>query len=92
MSARARTSDPATSHGAARNAAHFADSHKDRIMAALKEGPRTAAGLAAMTGLTVVQIDRRAVELERSGRIAYVTTDDGQAVAIGGFRIWKAVR
>lgn len=88
---RARNSDPCTSHAAARNAAFFADSHKGRIMAALQEGPRTAAGIAAMTGLTVVQVDRRLCELERAERIEYLATDDGLSVSVGGFRVLRAV-
>jgi hypothetical protein len=91
MNTRARQTDPATSHAAARNAVFFADSHKGRIMAALKEGPRTAFGLSQMTGLTVVQIDRRAVELERAGLIDYIKDEDGNEWAVGGFRVWRAV-
>lgn len=88
---RARRSDPATSHAAARNAERFADTHKGRILEALKEGPRTAAGIAAMTGLTVVQVDRRLCELERAERIEYLATDDGLSVSVGGFRVLRAV-
>jgi predicted Rossmann fold nucleotide-binding protein DprA/Smf involved in DNA uptake len=88
---RARRLDPATSHAAARNADRFADTHKGRILAALKEGPRTAAGIAAMTGLSVVQVDRRLIELERAERIEYLATDDGQSVSVGGFRVLRAV-
>lgn len=88
---RARNSDPQTSKAAARNAERFADTHKGRILEALKEGPRTAAGIAAMTGLTVVQVDRRLCELERAERIEYLATDDGLSVSVGGFRVLRAV-
>ena len=51
--------------------ANISSSHKDRIMAALAHGPLTAHGISKATGLTVVQVDRRAV---------------------GGFRVWEAVK
>lgn len=86
---RARSSDPATSHEAARNADRFANTHKSRILEALKEGPHTAQGISAMTGLTVVQVDRRLCELERAERIEYLATDDGFSISVGGFRVLK---
>lgn len=86
---RARRTDPSTSKVAAQNAKHFAGSHKERIIAALKEGPRTAFGLSQMTGLTVVQIDRRAIELERAGLIGYVMDERGNEWTVGGYRVWK---
>ena len=88
---RSRRTDPVTSHQAAENSKRFADSHKGRILSALVEGPRTSAGIAAMTGLTVVQVDRRLCELERAERIEYVATDDGQSVSVGGYRVLRAV-
>lgn len=87
--ARSRNSDPITSHEAAKKAERFIPSHKAQILEALIEGPRTAAGLAAMTGLTVVQVDRRLCELERAERIEYLATDDGLSVSVGGFRVLK---
>jgi len=89
--ARARKSDPTTSHEAARNADRFANTHKNRILEALEEGPRTAFGLSQMTGLTVVQIDRRAVELERAGLIDYIKDEAGNEWTVGGYRVWRAV-
>jgi len=88
---RARRSDPGTSKAAARNAERFASTHAGRIMEELRKGPRTARGLAAMTGLTVVQIDRRLPELESAGLAE--TLDDGQggAVEIGGYRVWRYI-
>jgi hypothetical protein len=89
--ARARSSDPATSHIAADKAQKFASTHAGRILAALKEGPRSAKGLSAMTGLTIVQIDRRLPELERAGLAEPVKFDDGRCFTFGGYRVWKAV-
>lgn len=64
----ARSTDPIQSHDAADRAAKFAPSHRDRILAALKQhGPRTAHELERITGLTVVQIDRRMHELVKCG-------------------------
>lgn len=64
----ARSADPIQSHDAADRAAKFSPSHRDRILAALKQhGPRTAHELERITGLTVVQIDRRMHELVKSG-------------------------
>jgi predicted Rossmann fold nucleotide-binding protein DprA/Smf involved in DNA uptake len=91
MNTRSRQTDPATSHAAARNAERFAETHKGRILDALKDGPRTAQGIAAMTGLTVVQVDRRLCELERAERIEYLATDDGLSISVGGFRVLRAV-
>lgn len=88
---RSRRTDPATSHEAARKAQRFASSHAGRILAALKEGPRSAYGISVMTGLTVVQIDRRLPELERAGLAEPVKFDDGRCFTFGGFRVWKAV-
>ena len=89
---RARRTDPITSHTAARNAGRFANSHKGRILDALQLGPQTAHGIAQVTGLTVVQVDRRASEMERSGLIEYIKAEDGQDFCVGGFRVWRAVR
>ena len=88
---RALRTDPSTSKAAARNAEQFAASHAGRILAALKEGPRTAHGLAAMTGLTVVQVDRRLPELARAGLASVMLDENGDAVVVGGARVWRAV-
>lgn len=84
---RARKTDPSTSHAAAKRAERFADSHKGRILAAMREHDfhMTAAELAVCTRLTVVQIDRRLVELQREGLI----WPTGQI--IGGYRCWGLV-
>jgi len=87
---RARRTDPATSHAAAAKAERFASSHAGRILAALRDlGTATAHELAPATGLTVVQIDRRMVELQRAGR-AYVVSMGGEPLTRDGFRVWAA--
>ena len=88
---RSRRTDPDTSKQAAQNSTRFANSHKARILEALKEGPRTASGIAAMTGLTVEQVDRRLCELERAELIEYLATECGQSVSVGGYRVLRAV-
>ncbi len=87
---RARKNDPATSKAAARNADRFSESHAGRILAALNEGPRSAHGISAMTGLSVVQVDRRLPELARAGK-AQVLKAGGADVVVGGYRVWVAV-
>jgi hypothetical protein len=70
---RARASDPATSHEAARKAERFAASQSGRILAVFEVFTFytwTAHELAEWIGLQVVQIDRRLHELpqiERTG-------------------------
>lgn len=70
QAALARNSDPIQCHEAADRARRFAPSHRDRILAALKQhGPRTAHELERLTGLSVVQIDRRRIELVSMGLV-----------------------
>lgn len=89
---RARRSDPSTSHRAAEAAVRFADTHGARIVAALREhGRMSPVGIGGMTDLTVVQVDRRVVELQREGRIRQVMDDAGNAVVWNGCRVWEAV-
>jgi hypothetical protein len=88
---RSRRTDPGTSKAAAVNADRFASTHAGRILQALKEGPRTAHGLAAMTGLQVVQVDRRLPEMARAGLACVMQDEVGNDVVVGGFRVWKAV-
>lgn len=88
---RARRSDPSTSHVAAAMSVRFADSHGNRIVEALKEhGRMSPVGIGGMTGLTVVQVDRRVVELERAGRIRLVLSEGGWPVVWNGCRVWEA--
>lgn len=92
---RARQSDPSTSHAAAKRAERFADSHAGKILQAIKffdswlgDG-MNAADLSFATGLTVVQIDRRTIELQRKGLIR-VKQLGGSDVVRNGMRVWEA--
>lgn len=89
---RARRSDPTTSQSAAKRAEKFANGHAGRILAALRlHGAMTAHEL-GITGLTVVQCDRRLPELLKMGLAQVVTLDDGHEMVRGGCRVWMAVR
>jgi len=89
---RARSTDPHTSHVAAMRARNFADTHANRIVEALKEhGRMSPVGIGGMTGLTVVQVDRRLVELQRAGRVQVVTDETGNPVVWSGCRVWEKV-
>ena len=80
----ARQSDPATSHQAAKLAKAWAPSHRERILGVLWR-PMTAAKIATLTGLTVVQVDRRLPELEAAGE-ARVTGE-----VRDGMRVWERI-
>ncbi len=83
---RARSSDPLTSVIAAKRASKFANSHRDRILAAFRGWTNlTAQDIAEKSGLTVVQVDRRLVEMQRAGVIE--TTGSAR----DGFRCWRLV-
>lgn len=85
---RARAQDPISSIQAAENAALFAGTHKERIVAALERAQSaTAHQIADMTGLTVVQVDRRLPELARD-KVAAVVQSMGEDVIRDGFRVW----
>ena len=74
----ARAMDPATSHQAARRALAFRQGHAARILEAVRDRPgSTAAQIAEATGLTVVQVDRRRVELRRAGLVDVIGAIDG---------------
>lgn len=90
---RARNTDPATSHIAAERAKRFADSHAGRILEALRHGfsdGMCAEEIGEITGLTVVQVDRRTIELQRKGLIR-VRQVGGQDEIRWGMRVWEAV-
>lgn len=88
-----RSTDPATSKAAARQAATFAPSHAERILLALQQhGQRTPKELEQIIGLSVVQIDRRLPDLKAMGLARVATLDDGAYVTRGGCRAWEAVR
>jgi predicted ArsR family transcriptional regulator len=86
---RVRANDPATSVIAAERALRFAGTHKERIVSALVFGPRTAAEIGAATGLTVVQVDRRTVELQRQGVIEVVQDSAGNDITRNNYRVWQ---
>jgi len=78
---RARRTDPATSHRAALDSVRFAESHAGRILACLKtHGRRDTHQIAQITGLTVVQVDRRTSELQRSRLVRVVDTSGKYSV------------
>lgn len=74
---RARRTDPATSHAAAERSNAFAGSHVDKIVHALKlHGPSSPARLEWLTGLTLVQIDRRRQDGIKAGLFRVKTVDN----------------
>ena len=89
---RARVTDPSTSHMAAKRAERFADSHAGRILEALRKASAgfTAAEIGVITALTVVQVDRRTIELQRKGLIR-VRQHHGKDMVCDGMRVWEAV-
>ena len=44
-----------------------------------------------MTGLSVVQVDRRLPELERAGK-ARPVMNGAHVYVVGGYRVWELVR
>ncbi|WP_298929168.1 hypothetical protein [uncultured Ramlibacter sp.] len=90
---KARNSDPETSKAAARRTVHFATSHAGRILLALQQhGPMSPKRLFDFTGLSVVQIDRRRLELIRAGLVRIKKADDGATMTHDGCEILEAVR
>lgn len=93
FTARARRTDPSTSHAAAAKAEKFRVSHAQRILSCLESlgggDGMTAEQIARSTGLTVVQVDRRLPELAQAGK-ARVVQIDGKDWVLGGFRVWEA--
>lgn len=90
---RARHGDPATSHTAARVSERFADTHQARILHVLRHGfsdGMCAEEIGEAAGLTVVQVDRRTIELQRKGLIR-VRQVNGKDVIVHGMRVWEAV-
>lgn len=85
-----RAHDPLSSVMAAEASLQFSGTHCDRILAALADQQLTAHEIAQITGLTVVQVDRRLPELKRAGA-ARVVTMHGFDVIKDGYRVWEAV-
>lgn len=75
----------------ARQAKTFASSHAGRILAALKAHGRMTPHELHITGLTVVQVDRRLPDLKAAGLARVVTLDDGHPMTRNGARVWEAV-
>lgn len=69
-----RSSDPPTSHEAAKTAP--VAEHQRLIIDALSQGPAGASGIAARCGLLPHQVNRRIHELAKAGRI----TETGRTV------------
>jgi hypothetical protein len=88
---RVRAHDPASSVLAAEGAARFADPHRERILRALRDDELSSHQIAKLSGLTVVQCDRRLPELQREGVIEVVTID-GEEVMRAGYRVWRRIR
>lgn len=87
---RARTSDPATSHAAAKSSSRWAASHAGRIFVALVgHGPRTVDELSAIVGLQSQQINKRLPELERLG-LALPTDELRPSRSGHQERVWRA--
>ena len=81
----ARTTDPATSHAAAKRVRGEAITHRNRIMAALRERPMTVKEIADATGLTQYAASKRLPELQRLG-LAGPTGEERE-----GCRVWSAL-
>lgn len=80
---RARVSDPVTSKAAAARAKWFAPSHAELILGVLWR-PMTPVDISKLTGLSVVQIDRRRIEMVRDGSVKLGAERDG-------FQLWERV-
>jgi hypothetical protein len=81
---RARSTDPLTSHAAARKAARWiAPTHQEMILGVLWR-PMIPPEIANLTALSVVQIDRRRHELVEQGLIRIDGVRDG-------FEVWHKV-
>ena len=81
----ARTTDPRTSHAAASRAASTAPTHRNIIMAALRDRPMTVKEIADATGLTQYAASKRLPELQRLG-LAGPTGEERE-----GCRVWSAL-
>jgi DNA-binding HxlR family transcriptional regulator len=66
---RARATDPATSHAAAKRAASTAGGHREAIVEALAAGPAGQTEIARRAGLTVAAVSKRLPELRRAGLV-----------------------
>lgn len=85
--ARARKSDPITSHQAASQAT-FAGEHCRRILEALAQYQGTIHDLARATGLDHVEVARRCADLERANK-AYPTHKTRRGPNGRSCRVWR---
>lgn len=87
----ARSADPVTSWSAAQRAPEFAGNHCERILACLRHyGPQSKDEIAARTGLSGVQVDRRLPDLRAQGR-ALPTECVATSRSGRDERVWVAV-
>jgi hypothetical protein len=88
---RARANDPITSIMAAEKAKEFAGKHVDRILQALGDFELSTHQVATRSGLTVVQVDRRIIEMERE-RLIEILRQDGRPIERLGYRVVRRFR
>jgi hypothetical protein len=88
---RVRANDAASSVIAAEGAARFASSHKERILRAMREDELSSHQIAKLSGLTVVQVDRRLTELQRENEIELVMVG-GEELLRAGYRVYRRIR
>lgn len=82
-----RATDPITSVMAAQRAEQFIGSHKQMIMDALNILVQaTAEEISTETGLSIEQVDRRVIELERAGQLVIAQTN-GLDFIRNGYRV-----
>lgn len=89
MTAIARTSDPWTSHAAARKARELVHDHHHCILGVLWR-PMHIYAIARLTGLTHVQVARRMPELEALGKVR-VTGQSAPGPTGRECRLWERV-
>jgi hypothetical protein len=94
----ARATDPVTSHVAAENVHKFAAGHKERILAAMAVCLQvcavrgaTAHEIAAESGLTFHQVDRRMNELLKADKVRRVRDTSGALVSRANSAAWELV-
>lgn len=91
MTRHARNTDPGVSHAAAARVAEFVGTHTDRIYSCLvKHGPLTKDQIAARSGLTATQVDRRLPDLLAAGD-ARPTGETRLSASGRAERVWEAV-
>ena len=87
----ARSTDPETSHQAARGVHEFAGAHIDIVLACLKaHGPQTIDEIAKRTALTSVQVARRLPDAQKRG---WAQPSGAERLSASGRleRVWRAI-